>query len=37
VIIIVPTVLVLMGYMLIKKGTIKIKNPPVTKQVPIQE
>ncbi|MGQ0790926.1 MAG: hypothetical protein ACT4NJ_01725 [Nitrosopumilaceae archaeon] len=37
VIIIVPTVLVLMGYMLIKKGTIKIKNPSVIKQVPIQE
>src|SRR3990172_4559127 len=37
VIIIVPAVLVLMGYMLIKKGIIKIKNPTVTKQVPIQE
>jgi hypothetical protein len=37
VIIIVPAVLILMGYMLIKKGTIKIKNPPRTKQVPIQE
>ena len=35
VIIIVPTVLVLMGYMLIKKGIIKIKNPTITKQVPI--
>ena len=37
VIIIVPTILVLMGYMLIKKGTIKIKNPSAQKQVPIQK
>jgi len=37
VIIIVPTILVLMGYMLIKKGTIKIKNPRVQKQVAIQK
>src|SRR3989304_4297314 len=35
VIIIIPTVLVLLRYILIKKGTIKIKNPTVTKQVPI--
>jgi len=35
VIIIVPAVIILMGYMLIKKGKIKIKNPTVTKQVPI--
>ncbi|MEX2060453.1 MAG: hypothetical protein WD966_05290, partial [Nitrosopumilaceae archaeon] len=37
VIIIVPAVLILMWYMLIKKGTIKIKNPTVIKQVPMQE
>lgn len=33
VIIIVPVVLVLMGYMLIKKGVLKIKNPKVIEQV----
>jgi hypothetical protein len=32
VIIIVPAMIGLMGYMLFKKGAIKIKNPPVTKQ-----
>ena len=37
VIIIVPTIIVLMGYMLMKKGIIKIKNPTETKPVQIQE
>jgi len=37
VIIIVPTIIVLMGYMLMKKGVIKIKNPTETKPVQIQE
>jgi hypothetical protein len=37
VIIIVPTMIVLMGYMLMKKGTIKIKNPAITKQVQINQ
>jgi len=37
VIIIIPTMIVLMGYMLMKKGIIKIKNPSVTKPVQIQE
>ena len=37
VIIIIPTMIVLMGYMLMKKGIIKIKNPTVTKPVQIQE
>jgi hypothetical protein len=32
VIIIVPTMIVLMGYMLMKKGTIKIRNPSIAKQ-----
>jgi len=37
VIIIVPTMIVLMGYMLMKKGAIKIKNPSITKQVQINQ
>ena len=37
VLIIVPTMIVLMGYMLMKKGTIKIKNPAITKQVQINQ
>ena len=35
VIIIVPTIIILMGYMLMKKGTIKIRNPALPKQVQI--
>jgi len=37
VIILVPTIIVLMGYMLMKKGVIKIRNPTETKPVQIQE
>jgi hypothetical protein len=38
IIIIVPAMIVLMGFMLMKKGIIKIKNtPPVPKQEQIQE
>jgi len=37
VIILVPAIIVLMGYMLMKKGVIKIKNPTETKPVQIQE
>lgn len=37
VIILVPAIIILMGYMLIKKGKIKIKNQTVPKQVPLQE
>ena len=38
VIIIVPTMIVLMGFMLMKKGIIKIKNtPPAPNPEPIQE
>jgi len=37
VVIIVPTMIILMGYMLIKKGTIKIRNPAITTQVQINQ
>lgn len=37
VIIIVPTMIVLMGYMLMRKGTIKIKNPTIAKQVQLNQ
>ncbi len=37
VIIIVPTIILLMGYMLMKKGKIKIKNPGQAKQVQINQ